>query len=134
MSLSSCRARFTPSALLAVNIFIVAASSSAQSLQIESLERGETKDLYFQINVAGKVHVKLIAPAGGDPCANFWWIKWPFGNVEQLGRQCSFASFDIPGLSHGAVSSKLRIGGSENDLRLGVAADETVARSWTFEF
>lgn len=134
MFLSPCCAKSMLYALLAVHFFIGVTSSSAQSLQIESLERGETKDLYFQINVAGKVHVKMIASGSGEPCANFWWIKWPFGNVEQLGRHCSFASFDIPGLFRGAVSSKLRVGGSENDLRLGIAADETVARSWKFEF
>jgi len=98
------------------------------------LAKGGTADVYFEMNISGKLFVSMAARPGESACADFWWIKWPFGTVESLGRHCGFASFDIPGLTSFAVSAKLRAGGPANDVKLAVSATEAVAHSATFEF
>lgn len=72
---------------------------------------GENKTLFTNINTSGKIHVRIIAEPGKEACLNFWWIKYPLGNVEQMGRYCNNAVFSIPGAKKGAFSSKLRAGG-----------------------
>jgi hypothetical protein len=109
-------------------------SSQAADPQIETVQRGESRDLYFQINLSGKVFVNIGASAGGSNCAEFWWIKWPFGNIQSLGRHCGAASFDIPDLKDLAISSKLRVGGTTNQVKIAISASEAVANSATFSF
>lgn len=98
------------------------------------LVKGGTADVYFKVNITGKVYVSMGARPGESACAEFWWIKWPFGTVEPLGRHCGFSSFDIPGLTSFAFLAKLRAGGAINDVKLAVSATESVAHSATFEF
>ena len=95
---------------------LVSPLAHAADPQIENVSKGESKDLYFQINVSGTVYVKIAAKPGESACANFWWIKWPLGNIKALGRHCNFARFEIPGITDLALSSKLRVGGGENSL------------------
>ena len=44
--------------------------------------------MFTEINTGGTVFIKIVAQKG-DACADFWWIKWPFGAVQQLGRHCN---------------------------------------------
>lgn len=107
---------------------------AADALQRIDLNKGTTVDVYFEVNVDGKLYVRIAAKPGESNCADFWWIKWPFGNVESLGRHCDFASFSIPGIMNLAYSAKLRAGGTTNNVKLGVSATESVAHSSTFNF
>jgi hypothetical protein len=102
--------------------------------QTISVEPGKNTDVYFEINLAGKVFLVIYAPAGGEACADFWWIKWPLGNTQSLGRHCGSASFDIPGVFDLAISAKLRVGGARQPLKLVAAANEQVAHSATVNF
>lgn len=106
----------------------------AAGAQLISLSPGDSADAYFEANLSGKVYVKIGAKAGDSACAEFWWIKWPLGNVESLGRHCDFAEFEIPGMLGLAISSKLRVGGATNPIKLAVTADEAVAHSVKFDF
>ena len=113
---------------------IVPSPVYAADPQIETVQKGESKDLYFQINLSGKVFVNVGSPPGGSNCAEFWWIKWPLGNIKSLGRHCGATSFDIPGLLDFAISSKLRVGGTDNLVKIAISATESVANSVTFSF
>lgn len=105
-----------------------------KDLQFIDVPAGSQQDLYFEINVKGTVYLKIAAEGGGQACASFWWVKQPFGRVEQLGQPCNFARFDIPGLSSGAISAKLRVGGAARHLKLALSANEQVARGATITF
>ena len=110
--------------------------SQAADPEIIELKPAESADAYFSVNISGKVFVKIGAKPGEEACADFWWIKWPVGSVHQLGRHCNSASFEIPGLFGWppSVSSKLRVGGAKDVVKLAVSATEQVANSFTFSF
>lgn len=105
----------------------------AADLQIVDMPAAQQVDLYTQVNVGGSVFVRIVSPSG-PACADFWWIQWPFGTVQQLGRHCDFARFDIPGLFKAAAASRLRAGGGSGNLKLGVSTEEKVAASATIRF
>ena len=115
-------------------LFILSNQLYAADPQIETVQKGESRDLYFQINLRGKVYVNVGGPPGASNCADFWWIKWPFGNIQPLGRHCGNVSFDIPGLLDFSISSKLRVGGVENEVKIAISATESVANSVIFSF
>lgn len=107
---------------------------AAPNYVIIDVPAGSTQDVYFEINLKGKVHVRLVAEDGGEACAEFWWIKWPLGNIQSLGRHCGSAAFDIPGLFDFAVSAKLRVGGAARHLKIVGSDDVSVANSVTVTF
>jgi hypothetical protein len=114
-------------------IFVVAcawypATARAADFQIIDLRPGETVDVYFEINVSGSV-VLRIATQNGPGCAEFWWIKWPLGNISSLGRRCASTRIAIPGLSDLAVAGKLRATGVSVPTKIVAAATEQVANS-----
>lgn len=113
---------------------LAAPSSKAADPAIVEIKAGETVDAYFSINTKGKVFLKIAAPPGEEACADFWWIKWPWGTIEQLGRHCNNAAFEIPSLFALTISAKLRAGGTKNTVKLAVSAAETMAYSHTFTF
>lgn len=106
----------------------------AESPLIFTLHPNETANTYFEVNLTGTVYLKIAAPPGQEPCADFWWIKWPLGNVEQLGRLCDTAQLEVPGLSRFAFAARLRAGGAKSVVKVGIAAQEAVAHSLKFEF
>ena len=110
--------------------------AQAADPQIIELKPNESADAYFSVNISGKVFVRIASKPGEEACAEFWWIKWPLGEVAQLGRHCNGASFEIPGLFGWppTISSKLRVGGAKNPVKLAVSATEQVANSVTFNF
>jgi hypothetical protein len=109
--------------LIAASFF--ATPVRAEDVQVIDIQPGEQSDIFFQVNTTGQVYLKIVSE-NGDPCADFWWIKWPFGTVEQLGRKCGNVVFDIPGVSSASVSSKLRAGGIGTHIKIGVFSNESV--------
>jgi hypothetical protein len=124
------------SALTASCIIASALVARADSSKTEviTVQPGKNTDVYLEINLSGKVYLAIQAPVGGEACANFWWIKWPFGNIQDLGRHCGNAAFDIPGLSSFAFSAKLRVGGAKQLVKVVAGASEEVAHSATVHF
>ncbi|WP_156439830.1 hypothetical protein [Bradyrhizobium valentinum] len=120
-------------ALGAVAVAPFCSSARAVDFQVVEVQPGQNVDVFFQINLSGKVYTR-IETRNGPGCANFWWILWPFGNIRELGKQCGFADFEIPGLFDFSVSSKLRAGGVSELTKVGFAADAQVARSITIEW
>lgn len=105
-------------------------ASRASDFQIVEVQPGSNVDVFFQINLSGKVYTK-IEQRDGPGCANFWWILWPFGSIRQLGQHCGYAEFDIPGLFDVSISSKLRAGGVTQITKIAFSATAEVAHSVT---
>ncbi|MCX5538109.1 hypothetical protein M3A49_01115 [Paraburkholderia sp. CNPSo 3076] len=101
---------------------------------VVTVQPGATEELFFQVNLSGNIYVRLGTEDGSEPCADFWWITWPLGTVESLGRHCGFATFSIPGWSKLAVSSKLRVGRTKSVTKIAVFENSSVAHSWKFSF
>jgi hypothetical protein len=125
--------KFGASSLAVIAVFAMQ-STLAASPQIIDVAPGQTEDAYFQINLSGKVFVVIAAKPGDEACADFWWVTWPLGRVESLGRHCNSASFPIPGVLSAAISSKLRVGGVKNKVKIGISANEEVAHNLKFTF
>ncbi|MBB5503708.1 hypothetical protein [Paraburkholderia sp. MM5384-R2] len=98
---------------LVMVVGLAAQPVDCEPVHVITVQPGATEDLYFQFNLSGNVYVKIGTKDAGEPCAEFWWITWPLGRVEALGRPCGFATFEIPGFSKFAISSKLRVGGTK---------------------
>lgn len=102
--------------------------------QVTELRPGESVDAYFEINLSGQLFIYIVAEPGGEACADFWWIKWPLGRNEDVGRFCNEVTFKIPGWSSLAISSKLRAGGARNRIKIVVRANEEVANKLSISF
>lgn len=121
---------------LATFVLITLATGSvrAADLRVIEVKPGHSEDAYFSINLKGKVFVQLAAENGAEACAEFWWIRWPLGTVEPLGRHCNMAAFSIPSFFSLTLSSKLRVGGVSNRVKLAISARESIAYSHKFTF
>jgi hypothetical protein len=117
-------------------LLIVALSPTptvAADYQIIELNRGQTVDVYFEINLAGSVALRIMTMSGPG-CAELWWIKWPLGNIESLGKRCGSVRLRIPGISNFSVAAKLRAGGVDRRTKIVAAATEQVANSVTVQW
>jgi hypothetical protein len=65
---------------------------------------GETKEVYFYINLTGKLHYKISNESGTNRL-KFWWVKGPFGNVEGLGELIGEGSLPYKGLVWGKLKA-----------------------------
>jgi hypothetical protein len=112
---------------------VAATPAPAAEVQIVDVRPGQSADVFFEVNLSGRVYVKIVSQAGLG-CADLWWITWPLGNIRQAGRKCGSASLEIPGLSKIAVSSKLRAGGVSAPTKIVFAATAQVANSVTIHW
>lgn len=103
--------------------------SRGEDYKLIEIGPGETKDVYFEFNLKGRIHVRIAAAPDAEPCADFWWIKWPLGDIKDLGRQCGSASFDIPEWLDFSLSAKLRVGNARTPLKIVASENATVANS-----
>jgi hypothetical protein len=108
----------------------IVASVRAADYQLIEVNPGQSVDVYFEINLSGTVALR-IETAAGPGCAEFWWIKWPFGNISSLGKLCGITRVGIPGLSELAISGKLRASGVTKPTKIIAASNERVANSVT---
>jgi len=115
-------------------LFICTPISYAQEQHVVEIGPGQSGDAYFEINLTGHVYVYLVGEPGGEACADFWWIKWPLGTTETLGRFCNEAKFEIPGWTSFAFSTKLRVGGTKNRVKVAVRENSEVAYKHTITF
>lgn len=104
-------------------------SSHGADYKLLEIAPGETKDLYSEFNLQGRIHVRIASAPGAEPCADFWWIKWPLGDIKSLGRQCGSVSFEIPGWLDFSLSAKLRVGNARTPLKIVASESATVANS-----
>lgn len=119
---------------LAGLIFFSPLRATAEDYQIIDVPSDLASDVFYQFNTKGTVYLKIIAEEGKEPCAEFWWIKWGFGTIEELGRKCGAFSVAIPTLTDGVISSKLRTSGAPYRLKILVTTEESVANSVIMAF
>jgi hypothetical protein len=114
---------------LMIDIF----AASAADYQLITLDPGQTVDVYFEINLSGSLTLR-VETVSGPGCADFWWIKWPLGNIKSLGKICGTRRIEIPGLSDFAISGKLRASGVARPTKIVAASNEHVANSVTLRW
>lgn len=119
---------------LMLMMFLCTPFTFAENQKVIEIVPGQNGDAYFEINLKGSVYVYLVGEPGGEPCADFWWIIWPLGNIKTLGRFCHQATFEIPGWTSFAFSSKLRVGGAKNRVKVAVSENSEVAHKQTIHF
>lgn len=113
-------------ALVALMHFASCTIAAADDVTTVWISPGENVDVYWSMNLSGKVFVA--ADNGGHPaCLDYWWIVWPFTNLQKLGRYCGRASFDLPGLSSYGVGGKLRAGSADVRTRIRGTSSESIA-------
>lgn len=105
---------------------LMTAPARAGDYETIFLEPGNTVDVYWNVNVSGKLYVA--ADINGRPaCLEYWWIVWPFTQIKSLGRRCGRASFALPALSDWAIGGKLRASGATARTRVRATAQEQVS-------
>ena len=100
----------------------------AADYQVIDVQPGQTVDVYFEFNLSGSVSLR-IATKAGPGCADMWWIKWPLGDIQSLGRRCGSARLSLPGITDFAFAGKLRATGVSVPTKIVAAASERVANS-----
>jgi hypothetical protein len=69
---------------------------------------GETRDVWWGINVSGHVAYSIRSRDGSNT-VKFWWIKWGVGSIESVGEKSNDGVLPIPIRWYfGIVSAKLR--------------------------
>jgi hypothetical protein len=108
---------------------LLSCSAHAGSSEIFWVDPGKNVDVYWDVNLSGKVY--LAADVNGIPaCLDYWWIVWPFTQIKQLGRHCGRAVFELPTLGDWAIGGKLRAGGATVRTRIQGTADEALAHNF----
>jgi hypothetical protein len=98
----------------------------AQEHQLIRVASGATEDIYFEINLSGNLYLSIRSP-DGIGCVDLWWIKWPLGNLTQLGKRCGNVRLAIPGISDFAISAKLRARAESKPIAIVASSSEKVA-------
>jgi hypothetical protein len=112
--------------LIVIVLVVLAVPLRADNYETIFVDPGNTVDVYWSINLSGKLYVA--ADTNGTPaCVDYWWIVWPFAQIKSLGRQCGRASFALPSLSDWALGGKLRAGGAAARTRIRATAEEQIA-------
>lgn len=125
-SKKTCTALFLRMALFALCVSLLPGVAASRDWLVVWINPGQNVDIYTQVNMSGRIFVA--ADIGGNPaCLNYWWITWPLGRIEDLGRHCGRAAFDVPGWSSLTISSRLRAGGAEAPTRVQGSAIEAIA-------
>jgi hypothetical protein len=109
-------------------VFCSEECAQAANFQTIDIKPGETVDVYLEINLQGSVAVRIATQTGAG-CAELWWIEWPLGSVQSLGRHCGTTRIPIPGLSQFAFAAKLRAAGVNVPTKIVASATESVANS-----
>lgn len=73
------------------------------------LSPGETKIVYFFLNLDGRVYFKIRNQSKSNRL-KAWWIKGPFGSEEAIPDLVSGGSVDMKGVLWG----KLKVGGADS--------------------
>jgi len=117
-----------------VLLFADRATSQASGSNVKEVKiaGGQTVDLWFGVNVKGKVHYAIRTRDGSNQL-RAWWIMEPLGNVKQLGDLKNSGSINIPDKLDGSITAKLR-GKAAVDTVVYLGENIQVANSVTFHW
>ena len=75
---------------------------------------GQSADVWWGVNVSGSIHY-VIRTRDDSNTVKFWWIKWGFGSIENVGLRTDVGSLQIPiSLFKGVMAAKLRASSDVN--------------------
>lgn len=105
----------------------------AQAPQKILVKAGQTVDLWYGVNVTGKVNLAIRSRDGTNKI-KLWWITWGIGSTQELGDQHSDGALPIPiSWWRGVVSAKLR-GQAYSDSTVYVSDRVSVDKTLTFDW
>jgi hypothetical protein len=107
--------------------------SLAQQAQTIKIPKGQTVDIWFGVNVSGKLHLAVRTRDGRNKI-NMWWLTWGVGSTTAIGDWGPNGDLDIPiTWWRGVVSAKLR-GTAAEDTVVYVSERVSVDKSVTFKW
>lgn len=107
---------------VAVMIFIIISSADGDQVRINP---NETKDLYFFINLSGRLYYKVQNKSGTNK-VKAWWVKGPFGSVEGVGNLVGSGNIPFKGLLWG----KLKVSDADSETVIYVTEEAKVANNF----
>lgn len=94
---------------------------------VHRLRDGDTKQLYWAINLQGVVYLS-IRGRGGEGCARVFWRPIPaFGRTITLNDVCGNVRTQVPGASAWAVGGVLWARANHGDVAIILSSEELVA-------
>jgi hypothetical protein len=91
--------------LLAAALVVPARGQAIRSVRIP---KGESADIWFGVNVTGKVSIRVVTRDGSNKL-NLWWITWGVGSAQSLGNYGPAGDLPIPiTWWKGVISARLR--------------------------
>lgn len=98
------------------------AISNSPNYQTIILLPGETKVLYYYVNLSGRIFYRIINKSGTNKI-NCWWVKGPFGTVQGIGQLINSGSTPSKGLLWG----KLKVSGADSETTILISDQASVA-------
>lgn len=96
--------------------------------KISAMRAGETKAIYSEVNLSGRVFLKLVSPDGVG-CARLFWVTWPVRDTISFGRVCGQANFAIPS-NWAHWGATLWAFAYVTDIKIQGTSDEQVAKQF----
>jgi hypothetical protein len=102
-------------------------SARAEEPLVQHLRGGETKEIYWGINLRGVVYLS-IRGRDGVGCAHMFWRPIPiFGRTIPLNDVCGNIRTEIPGASRWAIGGELWARANHGDIAIVLSSIERVA-------
>lgn len=90
-----------------------------------NINPGETKTIYFFINLKGKVFLKIRNRSQTNKIT-CWWVKGPFGSVEGIGEIIGGGTLAFKGLLWG----KLKASNVDSETTIMITDQASVAATF----
>jgi hypothetical protein len=86
---------------------------------------GETKQIYFYVNLDGRLYYKIQNKSGTNK-VKAWWIKGPFGSVEGISDLVGTGNIPFKGLLWG----RLKVSNADSETMIYVTEEAQVANNF----
>jgi hypothetical protein len=115
-------------------LYVLGTVSGAQKPQVREIKipAGKSSDLWFGINVTGKLNYSICTRDGSNKL-RMWWIMEPLGTVKQLGSLANTGTLKIPSALDASISAKLRASAT-SDTVIYIGENVSIANSVTFHW
>lgn len=101
-------------------------ASASDEAVVVHLRDGETKSVYWQINLTGVVFLSIRSAAGAG-CARMFWRTFPLNRTVSLEEICGNVRLEIPGIRNGAIMSTLWARANQGEVKIVGSSSERVA-------
>lgn len=102
-------------------------ASAGDDPMVQRLQDGETKKVYWGVNLKGVVYVSIRGRTGPG-CAHMFWRPIPtFGRTIALNDVCGNIRTEIPGASTWAIGGELWARANQGDVAFVLSSNERLA-------